>query len=510
MSAIQQRSILFLKDTENSEEFFKAIGQDDRDVTIPASSKLELARQEKITISYSEVDPKLVNIFEKVKVANLRFNDRLPGCSNETTSKRHRQTIFNDEVNMNQFGLRIEVAPQTAQSFESYRELSELTISELLKILKVEDESKPTFFQEWFKKEVFEFGEHEETNLAQLIVLRLWNAIMKKNVELPVRSFDLETLTSVELLLHGESKQVSLILYWDSVTRPTIVSKKYVRQENAELVTELAVLHSLSPEPWEYNPPISGLRMKIDREAYTSKDKPIRFLPTMLHPSLTHNTLYGFESKHEFIQPTGMHPTYKVSLINRDSRYPFEPLGHSSCSLMFQLDVPKQIIIDKYQLEYSRGKSFIDFTVHNGGMDLELPEYRVDEWGGSLTIRLNDTYVEKDEGFQVPLHFRYGKPLGSFEDIILPKGQLYWECNMDEKEISETSNSFYNEVDRLGIDKFANHVIFYHVRDIEGSCSNALDLKIPTANLKDAYNNELWTLIFVLAGTLYIIYSLRR
>ncbi|QPG76005.1 hypothetical protein FOA43_003391 [Brettanomyces nanus] len=514
MTPIKQRSIIFLQDPSYIELFVKSIEQDDRDITIPASTKFKVSRQEKITIPYSEIDDRMADLFEKVQLMDVRFSENLRGCKDSPGETG--QTIFNDFENMNELGLSIEVAPQTADSFEQYKYLSELTIDQVMRMLRIQDDNSLIFFQEWFKKNVFRIEDQGCSNIAQMIALRLWNALLKRNVELPVRLPDLETLSGVELVLGGKDKQeASLFLYWQTVNRPTIISKKYVRQETAELESELAIFYSTSKESWDYNPPLSGLRMKIDKEKYTDDNKMLKFVPTMVYASPTHNTLYGYQSKHELLHPIGMHPTYKISILNGDAKFPFEPLqshGEGSCSLMFQLDVPKQIILDKYQLEHLKGKSFIDFHVHNGGMNLELPDYRIEEWGGSLTAELDESYITShNESFEIPLHLRYGKPLGSYEEFSMPKGELYWQCQMkDANQIVEAEESFYNEKNRLGIDKFGQNMMFYHVQDMESSCSNSLQLKIPTADLKDAYSNELWTLIFVIAGTLYIIVATVR
>lgn len=491
---IQQRSIFYLKDPTTSEHFFKKIDQDDRDITIPASATDKVSRLEKITIPFDSIEDKLVELFDTVQLMDLKFNKPLNKC-NETGIPE--QTLFNDWVNENQYGMSIEVAPQKAKSFQEYKELSNETIAAMLKILHVQTKDEPIFYQEWFKLESFDLGSDE----LELMVLHLWNTLLKQNLELPVRLPDIECIDSMELLLHGQKREISLLMYWNTVSRPTIMSKKYALQEEP-IDTEVGLFYSTSPEPYEYNPALSGLRAKINKESL-QKDNTVKFHPTMVFASTTHKTLYGYESRHELLKPTGMHPTYQVSLITKDERYPLDPADQ--CSLYFQLDVPKQIILDQYELERYRGRSFIDFKVHNGGMDLELPEYRVPEYGGALTVELNSTYVESQGSFEIPLHLRYGKPLGEFEDVTMPKGQLYWQCIDTQPNI--TSQSFYNEPDRLGIDKFADKAIYYHIYDENNRC-NHLNLPLPTADVKDMHAVELATLILVALATIAIVRTL--
>lgn len=498
---MQQRSIFYLKDQSHSLEFLKALKQDDKDIIVPASPKFELERQERISIPYSRLTSTIVSMAQKVKLLDVKYTS-----TTDCTIKDDNEPLFSDFAMNAATGLSIEVAPQTARSYSSYRNISDETIGILQKVMRIENEDKPIFYQEWIKKVIF-----DDSTSPSIRILRLWNGILKDNVELPIRLPDLDSVTSWELLVHDDTKCLSLNIYWDNVTRPILVSKKYAIQEDGPIQREVAILHEMPSDDWTYNVPLSGIRMKIDSTTYTSKNRIIKYQPTMMHASTIHKALKGYSAKHEFVQPTGMHPIYKVELQQLNSKYTFAPLErdrHENCTLMFQLDVPKQIILDKYQLEHKCGGSILDFQVHNGGMDLELPEYKIEEWGGSLTIELNESYIMARNGsFEIPLHLRYGKPLGDYEEVRIPKGSIYWQCEMkDDKLIRETKNSFYNEKDRLGIDKFMANTEFYHIRD--SSVNKELVVDVPTANLRDGYNTEFWTLIFIISATGYIMRAL--
>ena len=510
MSVITQRSIFLLNDKTVLAKFLKELKQDEKDIVIPGSAEFEMQRQEKITIPYENMNPQISDLFAKVGMLEMRFSPKVSN-SQSVMDEQWKHVLFSDFTAENTFGLDIEVAPQSATSFHEYKNTSFKAIKSLEHILKVRSKDIPIFYQEWFQKRNFDL---DEKSSLELIVLRLWNAILARNTEFPVRLPDIGCASSVDFVLHNEKHEASITLYWDSVKRPVIISKKYVIQEADSISSEIAIFMSKKQAMSTYDPPLTGLRMKLNNETYNAQNRIIKFLPTMLHASQTHRTLHGYHIKHEILKPVGMHPDYKMSIVEDDKRSAFAPPRSSAdtqCSLMLQLSVPKQIIIDKYELERLKGKLFKDFRVHNNGMNLELPEYRVKEWGGALSAVLDADYImnRQNESFVIPLHLRYGKPLGDFQETYIPKAQVYWECSVTEDKQKEVlAKSFYNEPDRLGIDKFVKHSVFYHVRDSDRLSSNSIKVEIPTANLKDAYSNELWTSVLVALGTIYILISL--
>lgn len=510
MSVITQRSIFLLNDEAVLTKFLEKLKQDEKDIVIPGSSKQEMQRQEKITIPYEVMNPHIRNLFEKIGMLDMRFSPKI--LNNKTIEDEDwKHLLFSDFTAQYTFGLDIEVAPQSATSFHEYRNISLGTIESLEKIIKADNTDLPIFYQEWYQKRRFDL---DDNNNLQVIVLRLWNAIIERNTELPVRLPDISCASSFELLLHGKEREASITLYWDSVKRPVVISKKYVLQKADSIDSEIAVFIPKKQDLKTYDPPLTGLRLKLNNQTYNTQNRIVKFLPTMLHVSQTHRTLYGYHIKHEIAKPVGMHPDYMMKIVDDDKRITFTPpriSADTDCSLMLQLNVPKQIIIDKYELERLKGKLFKDFRVHNNGMNLELPEYRIKEWGGALTAVLDANYLMNIQNgtIMIPLHLRYGKPLGDFQETYIPKAQIYWQCSVpQEKQRLALANSFYNEPDRLGIDKFTENAIFYHVQDGDRKMSNCLEVEIPTANLKDAYNNELWTSILVAIGTLYILISL--
>ncbi|GME81489.1 unnamed protein product [Ambrosiozyma monospora] len=115
----------------------------------------------------------------------------------------------------------------------------------------------------------------------------------------------------------------------------------------------------MSPEPWEYEPALSGVRFKLplgmdDESKSESKSKSksesesdsksksdVKLVPTFLISYPIHNTLFGYATRHEIVQQSSLHPVYKVNLVESAKSNAFRVFQPGyECQLRFDVDFP--------------------------------------------------------------------------------------------------------------------------------------------------------------------------
>ncbi|WEJ95419.1 protease B nonderepressible form [Yamadazyma tenuis] len=79
----------------------------------------------------------------------------------------------------------------------------------------------------------------------------------------------------------------------------------------------------------------------------------------------------------------GLHPKVKTTISSKQA-HPSDP-DVMDCKLYYYLTLSKSLFIDKYDL----GDNF-KFVLNFGNNDLELPEYKINEWGNEVLLEVSD------------------------------------------------------------------------------------------------------------------------
>ncbi|ODV84826.1 hypothetical protein CANARDRAFT_8397 [[Candida] arabinofermentans NRRL YB-2248] len=458
-------------------DVFGRIEETSNYLNIKASFSKPLSKQEKFQIDVNELESTYNELFKMIGLLTIQYSPMSHGTP-------ITKTIFNEYYNLKTQGLRINIAPQNVNSFKQYESVSDLTMNLLYKLMDIEQTPQLGMFfhNQWFRSQLFE----QDVDLS--ILIKLWRSLIP-NVSFPLTKSDLKTITSFELILNND--KIDFITYHETITNSNKISK------NGDIFQEIGVFKIESLIIDDYDSCISGIRTSIP-----SKDENLTFIPTLLYLNSNHQSLNGFTSNHELIEPYGLHPTYKVS-INNDTAYDYDFKPMDECKLLFNLDLPSNIILDKYQI--SNLVEFKSFNISNE-MDLELPVYKINNSGSSILIHLNDSIIDEFKEFTIPLHLRYATPMfenDSFTSII-PTGNLYWSCPITSEEQNLISNSIFYER-RLSIDSFEDNVKLYHIPNIG---DNYLSIVQPTGNLSQGELIEFVTVICLISSLVYLIKKL--
>lgn len=163
--------------------------------------------------------------------------------------------------------------------------------------------------------------------------------------------------------------------------------------------------------------------------------------PAMFHVVPRH--LQAEAALNATLVATGLHPTVQLSLNATDA-----PAGN--CELYLQWNLPKSVFLDPYQLPAA-----IRPILHSGNLDLELPEYAVDEWG-----QLMFAAVDLSSPVEVKLHLRYQQP-GHDAVVEVPLPHVFWGCDhADPVQLNTPFDVFGAGYQHL----FTNDTVFHHVQ----------------------------------------------
>ncbi|KFX97403.1 hypothetical protein V490_02806 [Pseudogymnoascus sp. VKM F-3557] len=182
-------------------------------------------------------------------------------------------------------------------------------------------------------------------------------------------------------------------------------------------------------------------------------------------------TMFQFPSRHHahssrfstaFIEPTGLHPTLKLSL---GSSQP--PKGREGCRLNAHLNLPRSVFPDKYQFRdalYLADKNLSALHHVTLPVDLEAPEYTMALWGSSLLVELAPPAASEEAWTaEIPLHLRYLLPTESgYSTTSLPAPEVFWACDA-----GEDSKLTVNPFDRVNLGYeglFGEQTLFYHLK----------------------------------------------
>ncbi|KFY63601.1 hypothetical protein V497_01966 [Pseudogymnoascus sp. VKM F-4516 (FW-969)] len=237
-----------------------------------------------------------------------------------------------------------------------------------------------------------------------------------------------------------------------------------------------------------------------------SNEKPIReddlnmsgFLTVLGESKAPAPTMFQFPSRHHahssrfstaFIEPTGLHPTLKLSL---GSSQP--PKGREGCRLNAHLNLPRSVFPDKYQFRdalYLADKNLSALHYVTLPVDLEAPEYTMALWGSSLLVELAPPAPSEEAWTaEIPLHLRYLLPTESgYSTTSLPAPEVFWACDAGEE-----SKLAVNPFDRVNLGYeglFGEQTLFYHLKPEVSRGQGELYSEVQVPVLSTRFNTEM-------------------
>ncbi|RCK58249.1 Protein PBN1 [Candida viswanathii] len=232
-----------------------------------------------------------------------------------------------------------------------------------------------------------------------------------------------------------------------------------------------------------------GLRVVLDE---ADDDQNIH--KTMFHIKPRHRYLGEAASK---IIPQGLHPILNTKI---DVALP-EEFDVQECKLYYYLNVNKSLIFDEFQ-NVPDGAQLV---INNGNKNLELPEYKINEWGNEVLFEFDDIIPEVN----LTLHSRYQLPENAKEEkdttIINSSPEIFIGCNV--KEANLLNKSPFDTKSTIGGNYevyFTEDTVFYHLLD---QSDDRLTVGIPHGTTTFDRVNSI-TIISLVLGVLFILYSI--
>lgn len=195
------------------------------------------------------------------------------------------------------------------------------------------------------------------------------------------------------------------------------------------------------------------------------------FVKTLFHIKPKYRLLP--EGTHEVLA-NGLHPKIKTSVS------PDIPNDEDiiDCKLYYYLQLNKSLFIDKYNL----GENF-DLVVNLGTNDLELPEYKLHEWGNEILLEIKD----HSKPIELNLHSRYQRPSNTDQTkktIVFDNPRVFYGCEDVSDRNILSYNPFLNDMTiKNNYEKFfTNKTIFYESFPPTNQLS--VDIPIPRAKFE--------------------------
>lgn len=212
------------------------------------------------------------------------------------------------------------------------------------------------------------------------------------------------------------------------------------------------------------------------------------------------------------MQPTGLHPTLRLTLP------PSLASPSPECALHTYLTLPSYLFVDKYQLSspnFLASKHLRFVRSLAGETDLEAPDWTTSKWGSALLLELappkssKSSKAESPWHADIPLHLRYLSPAETGQsNVSIPWPIVFWACPSDEGTKMNT-----NPFDRvnLGYDGlFGSRTMFYHLQPTDLGKALVEELKAPVMDLKGATWLESGTVLVMLCGFTWVCGKLLR
>lgn len=237
---------------------------------------------------------------------------------------------------------------------------------------------------------------------------------------------------------------------------------------------------------------LSGVRIKSHQGIFDSPKKTeFQIIPQ--------NRFLPLSATTEIVQPAGMHPVLRVktsSVVNSPLKTIESGMEKDLCKLYYMSSIPKDFFIDRYQFQSQRAAILHLY----GETNLELPTYKIDQWGSFSIFQINATNMTD---FEIPLHLRYPKPGESeYANIILPAGELFWSCEISEKDAEVMHKNPFNSISPSIKSVLGHSNALYHFQ----TSQRFLELAVPRAV---SGNSEWmnWTVVALLATSFWYLVS---
>lgn len=259
---------------------------------------------------------------------------------------------------------------------------------------------------------------------------------------------------------------------------------------------------------------LSGIRVILDEDSNTNnKEESIH--KTMFHIKPRHRSFDDSTTITTKIIPQGLHPILSTELNTTTIVMPTD-FDVEECKFYYYLNLNKSLIFDQFQ-NIPIGSQLI---INNGNKNLELPEYKINQWGNELLFEFefdNDNDIPRH--INLTVHSRYQLPQNNhshsqISNVLNSLPNIFIGCNVKEGNLLDKSPFDTKRDVKIGGNYeiyFTEDTVFYHLQnsgnsDNSGS-STLLEINIPHGKTTfDRVNNI--TSLGLLIGALMILYAI--
>ncbi|KAG2731474.1 hypothetical protein G9P44_005890 [Scheffersomyces stipitis] len=219
-------------------------------------------------------------------------------------------------------------------------------------------------------------------------------------------------------------------------------------------------------------------------------------------------TLFHTKPRHRYIdtgidshiEENGLHPLLHTSFAQEVT--PPEDSDVQECNLYYYVSLNKSLIFDEFQSIPNGAK----LVVNQGSRDLELPEYKVGEWGNEVLFEFANFSAPS---IDFPLHSRYQKPSNETDstEIYNSLPLIFYGCSVRDDYLLDKSP--FDTKQTIGGNYesyFTNDTVFYHFTHNSGS---SVVVNVPHG-MSDFDSVNTITTIAVVIGSAIILFSLLK
>ncbi|KAK6203392.1 PIG-X [Scheffersomyces amazonensis] len=240
---------------------------------------------------------------------------------------------------------------------------------------------------------------------------------------------------------------------------------------------------------------LSGIRAILNKEEAESDEEYI--FKTLFHIKPRHRIVDGLSDSR--IVENGLHPIIKSTFNSFEEKQDSDVI---ECKLYYYINLNKSLIFDKYQ-SIPVGANLI---VNNGVSNLELPEYKISEWGNEILFEFDNITTNNIE---FTVHSRYQLPSNITNSTVIHNSlpQLFYACNVRDDYLLDKS-PFDTKLSIGGNYEtyFTGDTVFYH---IDHTSNSSIVVNIPNAN--DSIDRiSTISILTVLFGVGIILFQLFR
>lgn len=467
MTGWNKRVLAYAEPAADPIELLKSVRIEDNHKVVSIDTSPELCNYISKQVQYSVVDfhdvikdRLLIQLLEKVQVLQLSIKNNEDEIRMES---KDRTGYLNEWYSWMHPGISLNVAPQEVQTWREYYDLSVFTrdflLSDELKLKNSEELPDMVFQKEWWSWSKPLFKNVGEFHLG---VNRLFKILGIEDKTLD-SAYD-----SIEVVLNKNKLSVYGYKYYPSGSRFLILlgsTREEFEKHECAIVTEMNQFEEMRDSEVKKGIITSS---KFVQGLRGSRDDERGFQATMFIHSPSEFVLPYTEVKMEIdqIDSAFMHPSLRYHLEldpQYYDRWSFKPGDEeiadvNECQLHVEVELSNEYIVDKYEINRminSKGNENCIKqlkSISNNGMDLELPTYKVDEWGSFIDVVVDEQCVLDNGGdFSVPLHLRYPEPnsVGGLAELDAPWGRVYWACPLRVEAAATMNGSFYYDGGRF-------------------------------------------------------------